>query len=62
MGGRLQAVMQGNNVRMPELFEDLDLSIEVLLELFVQAPEVNRLDRNRSTRNLTRRWLSAHDF
>ena len=36
--------MEGDDVRMAESLEDLDLSIEVLLELLVQAFEFDGLD------------------
>jgi len=44
--------MEGNNMRMPESFEDLDLAIEVLLELLVQSCELHRLDGNESASDL----------
>jgi hypothetical protein len=52
VGGRLDAVMEGNNMGVPEFLENLNLAIEVLFELPVQTTELDRLDGNQSTRNL----------
>jgi hypothetical protein len=38
--------MEGDDVGMAEGLEDLDLAVEVLLELLVQAGELDRLDRD----------------
>ena len=44
--------MEGNNMGVPELLENLNLAIEVLFELPVQTAELDRLDGNQGTRNL----------
>ena len=35
MRGRLDAVMEGNNVRMAKLLEDLDFAIQIVFELLI---------------------------
>ena len=36
--------MEGDDVRMPERLEDVNLSVEILFELLVQLPEVDGFD------------------
>lgn len=43
---RLDAVMQGDDMGMSQGLEDLDLAVEVLSELLVEAPELDALDGN----------------
>ena len=49
MAGRFDAVVEGNNVRMPKSLEDGDLAVQVFLEFLAQAPELDRLDGDKST-------------
>lgn len=42
--GRLDTVMEGDDVRMPQRLEDLNLPKQVLLKLLVQPGEFDRLD------------------
>ena len=41
---RFHAVMKGDNVRVSQVLENLDFSIQVLLQLLVQARELNGFD------------------
>ncbi len=52
VGGGLDAVMECDDVRVPERLEDLDLAVEVFLQLLVQAGEFDGLDGNGGTRDL----------
>ena len=48
----LDAVVEGHDVGVSKGREDLDLAVEVLLELFVQAAKVHGLDGYQTTGNL----------
>ncbi len=54
MGARLDTVVQGDDVRVTERLEDLDLAIEILFELLVQTSEFDRLDGDGGIRYLSR--------
>lgn len=45
MGGCLLAINERNDMRMMEAFQDMDLGVQILFELFVELLEVNRFDR-----------------
>jgi len=49
VGRRFDAVMEGNDVRVAKLLEDLDFAIQIVLELFVQSPKLDRFDSNEGT-------------
>ena len=44
VGGRLLTVDEGDNVWMMQGLENMDFRVKVLLELFVELVQVNRLD------------------
>ena len=44
MCGRFSAVNEGNDVRVVEAFQDLDFTVEVLLELLVEFRQVDGFD------------------
>ena len=44
VSSRFFAVDQGNDVGMMEAFENVDLGVEVVFELFIESVDINRLD------------------
>lgn len=46
MGGSLLTIDQGDDVRVMEAFEYMDLRVEVLFELLVKFVQIDRLDRH----------------
>lgn len=50
--GGLDAVMEGNNVRVAKSLEDLNFSIQVFFELLVKTLELHGFDGNRGFRFL----------
>lgn len=52
MGGRLNTVVERDDVRVPERLQNLDFAIQVLFQLLVKAAEFDGLDGDQSTSNL----------
>lgn len=52
MCGRFEAVMEGDDVRMSEVLEDVDFTVQVLLELLIKTGKFDRFDSYCGTGNL----------
>lgn len=44
MGSRFFAVDQGNDVGMMEALENVNLGVKIVLELFIESVDIDRLD------------------
>ena len=56
--GRLDAVVEGNDMWVAEGFKDLDFAIEVLLQLLVKTGKFDGFDGNGGARFLRTIWLA----
>ncbi len=59
VGSRLDAIMEGDDMRMPKRLQDLDFSIQILFELLVETGELDGFDSNQGTSNLWEAKLLA---
>jgi hypothetical protein len=51
--------MEGDDMRVSERLEDLDLAVKVLFELLVELCDLDRLDRYQSAGDLSRKYRAS---